>query len=296
MSRPGHDWSTCNAPRCHTRYTPYLLSAHRRRARSRDLRDQTRRCQCGDRKEAPPHTRPHRRHHPPRPSPACDRLSFISWSWREDRLLGSTARPTRDGDPPHPRDRITMGGVRGDVIALGFIQTKIMEMGQPPAVQEATLAIWIQSRQYTGRIVAVSNARIFDEPVYNYTIDFPFIWEELDFSISLSSDRVRAEEIILAATERHTTPVHELGEGALLELQRRYFLRPTELGPRVYYRLTDRGLQLTVRFIVEDNGARGIKDAMNREILTAFEDAGIELATATLEIVRLPPVELQRED
>jgi len=32
-------------------------------------------------------------------------------------------------------DRITMGGVRGDVIALDFIQTTIMEMGQPPAVQ-----------------------------------------------------------------------------------------------------------------------------------------------------------------
>lgn len=33
-------------------------------------------------------------------------------------------------------DRITMGGVRGvrgDVVALGFIQTTIMEMGQPPA-------------------------------------------------------------------------------------------------------------------------------------------------------------------
>ncbi len=26
-----------------------------------------------------------------------------------------------------------MGGVRGGVIALGFIQTTIMEMGQPPA-------------------------------------------------------------------------------------------------------------------------------------------------------------------
>ncbi len=31
-------------------------------------------------------------------------------------------------------DRISMGGVRGDVIGLGFIQTTIMEMGQPPAV------------------------------------------------------------------------------------------------------------------------------------------------------------------
>ena len=70
-------------------------------------------------------------------------------------------------------DRITMGGVRGDVIALGFIQTTIMEMGQPPAVQNADPAMWVHSRQYTGRLVTVSNAEIFDEPVYNYTRDFP---------------------------------------------------------------------------------------------------------------------------
>jgi small-conductance mechanosensitive channel len=76
-------------------------------------------------------------------------------------------------------DRITMGGVRGDVIALGFIQTTIMEMGQPPPVQNAEPAIWVQSRQYNGRIVIVSNDKIFDQPVYNYTRDFPYIWEEL---------------------------------------------------------------------------------------------------------------------
>lgn len=57
-------------------------------------------------------------------------------------------------------DRITMGGVRGDVIDLSFTQTTIMEMGQPPAVQSADPAIWVRSRQYTGRIVIVSNARI----------------------------------------------------------------------------------------------------------------------------------------
>ncbi len=32
-------------------------------------------------------------------------------------------------------DRISMGSVRGDVIALNFIQTVIMEMGEPPSVQ-----------------------------------------------------------------------------------------------------------------------------------------------------------------
>jgi small-conductance mechanosensitive channel len=46
-------------------------------------------------------------------------------------------------------DRITMGGVRGDVVALGFFQTTIMEMGQPPAVQGADPAMWVQSRQFT---------------------------------------------------------------------------------------------------------------------------------------------------
>ena len=34
-------------------------------------------------------------------------------------------------------DRIVMGGVRGDVIAVDFTQTTIMEMGQPPPTQEA---------------------------------------------------------------------------------------------------------------------------------------------------------------
>ena len=53
-------------------------------------------------------------------------------------------------------DRFSMGGVRGDVLRLGFIQTTIMEMGQPPSVQGADPAMWVKSRQFTGRIVTVS--------------------------------------------------------------------------------------------------------------------------------------------
>lgn len=81
-------------------------------------------------------------------------------------------------------DRISMGGVRGDVIGLGFIQTTIMEMGQPPSVQESEPAVWVKSRQFTGRIVTVANSKIFDEPVFNYTRDFPFIWEEIAIPIT----------------------------------------------------------------------------------------------------------------
>lgn len=39
-------------------------------------------------------------------------------------------------------------------------------------------------------------------------------------------------------------------------MQRRHFLKPTEIGPRVYYRLTDNWLELTARFIVRERGIR----------------------------------------
>ena len=81
-----------------------------------------------------------------------------------------------------------MGGVRGDVIALNFIQTTIMEMGQPPSVQTADPAIWVKSRQYTGRVVTVTNDNIFQEPVYNYTRDFPYLWEEINIPITYTDN------------------------------------------------------------------------------------------------------------
>src|SRR4028119_360972 len=59
-------------------------------------------------------------------------------------------------------DRIVMGGVRGDVMALDFMQTTIMEMGQSPSEQSGEAGAWVKSRQFTGRIVTVTNAKIFD--------------------------------------------------------------------------------------------------------------------------------------
>ena len=91
-------------------------------------------------------------------------------------------------------DRISMGGVRGDVMRLGFIQTTFMEMGQPPSVPGADPAMWVKSRQFTGRIVTVTNSKIFAEPVFNYTRDFPFIWEEMSIPITYEADDAKVEK------------------------------------------------------------------------------------------------------
>jgi small-conductance mechanosensitive channel len=191
-------------------------------------------------------------------------------------------------------DRIVMGGVRGDVVALGFMQTTIMEMGQPPAVQNADPAMWVRARQYTGRIVTVSNAKVFDEPVYNYTREFPYLWEEMAVPISYRDDRHAAERILLEAAERHTVKIAEIGEAAVEELERRYVVKRSEMKPRVFWRMTDNWLELTVRFIARDHGVRDLKDAMTRDVLAGLDRAGIGIASATFEIVSVPPLRVER--
>lgn len=191
-------------------------------------------------------------------------------------------------------DRITMGGVRGDVIALTFTQTKIMEMGQPPAVQGADPAMWVRSRQFTGRIVTVTNDKVFDEPVYNYTREFPFIWEEMMVPIPYRADRAKAEAILLSCVAAHTETLDQRSRPVREALEKRYFINVDELTPRVFYRLTDNWLELTVRFIVPAHGVRDIKDAVARAVLQQFDDESIELASATYEIVGLPTVRVEQ--
>ena len=192
-------------------------------------------------------------------------------------------------------DRITMGGVRGDVVALNFIQTTIMEMGQPPLVQSAEPAMWVRARQYTGRIVTVTNDKVFDEPVYNYTRDFPYIWEEISIPITYTADRRRAEAILLDAATALTTDTAKLAVHDLKELHRRYLIQGSELKPRVFMRLTDNWIELAVRFLTEDHGVRDVKDQMYRRIIDALDEAKIGIASSTYDIVGLPPLRVVHE-
>jgi small-conductance mechanosensitive channel len=191
-------------------------------------------------------------------------------------------------------DRISMGGVRGDVLRLGFIQTTIMEMGQPASVQGAEPAMWVKSRQFTGRIVTVSNSKIFAEPVFNYTRDFPFIWEEMAIPITYQADRDQAERILLDAARAHAVDPATMAAAAKQDLQQRFGVEPIDLEPRVFFRITDNWLELTVRFILGTHQIRGAKDAMSRQIIAALDIAGIGIASATYDIVGFPALDIRR--
>jgi small-conductance mechanosensitive channel len=190
-------------------------------------------------------------------------------------------------------ERITMGGIRGDVVALGFLQTTIMEMGQPPSVQGADPAMWIKGRQFTGRIVTVTNDKIFENPVYNYTRELPFIWEEINLPIKYSADRKVVERILTTSVMKHVEKVEELSQPLLRNLEQKYDIRLHDMVPKIFYRLTDNWLEMSVRFMVPERGVRDIKSAISLEIIEALDREQIELASATFELVGMPPLDLR---
>ncbi|MBV8520350.1 MAG: mechanosensitive ion channel family protein [Acidobacteria bacterium] len=191
-------------------------------------------------------------------------------------------------------DRITMGGVRGDVVALSYLRTTIMEMGQPPAVKSDEPAMWIEGRQYTGRIVTITNDKDFDTPVYNYTREFPYIWEEIRIPIKFDADWRRVERTLLELAGKHTDPIVAEARAALPRLLARFTLfEPPRIEPATFVRITDNWIELTVRFIARDRGVRELKSAMSRDILGALAEANIDVASTTFAVVGVPPLQLE---
>ena len=192
-------------------------------------------------------------------------------------------------------DRITIGGVRGDVVALDFMQTTVMEMGQAPDERGDAPSMWVHGRQYTGRLVRVTNDKLFETPIYNFTREFQFVWEELRIPIAYKDDRDVAEQILLDVANRHTSPTLEEAAAAFARLRERYrTIRDDDLRPRVFFRLTDNWVEMSLRFVVDADRGRAVKDAMSREILGALEAKEIGIASSTFEILSLPPLRISQ--
>ncbi|HEX6970041.1 MAG TPA: mechanosensitive ion channel family protein [Micromonosporaceae bacterium] len=184
-------------------------------------------------------------------------------------------------------DRIQLGVVRGDVLDITPLRTKLLEIGggdlatgedrrngpSPRATTER------RARQHTGRIVSVSNRMIFSEPVYNSSAIFDHLWEELTLPIPYGDDWRLAERILREEAERASSSA--AAQEAIAAIGRRYPVARTEIDPRVFVEITDNWVELSARFVVPVRQARAVKDEITRRVLDRLERHGIGIASET---------------
>jgi small-conductance mechanosensitive channel len=183
------------------------------------------------------------------------------------------------GRPFSVGDRIETSDIRGDVVDVSILRTTLMEIGN-----------WLQGDHNTGRIVTVSNAFIFKEPLYNYSAYLRFIWDEISLPITYDSDWQKAVTIMIEAVQAHPEFQKLLPQA---EEQRRLARRKlavkiTSLEPRVFVKLTDNWIELGMVYPVDNDLRRAFRSEVNQQILTEFAVADVIIASQTMSITRFP--------
>jgi small-conductance mechanosensitive channel len=182
-----------------------------------------------------------------------------------------------------PGDRIEIHGIKGDVIDVDSIYTTMMEIGQ-----------WVDSDNYTGRIVKLSNAFVFKGPIYNYSKDFPFIWDQFDLPIRYGSDMELAKSIIVNIASETLSEYTKASTMQWQDIVKKYYIEDAQVEPTLAIALTDNWAQFNLRYIVDYKRRRSVKHTLNDAILKAIEHTNgkVMLASATLEIIKIPPLKV----
>ncbi|WP_316932012.1 mechanosensitive ion channel family protein [Bizionia psychrotolerans] len=185
-----------------------------------------------------------------------------------------------------PGDRIQINNIKGDVIDIDSVYTTMMEIGE-----------WVSSDNYSGRIVKLSNAFVFKGPVYNYSKDFPFVWDEFNLPIRYGSDVELAKTIIVQIASETLSEYVSESKAKWSEVVNKYYIENAQVDPTLAITMTDNWIQFNLRYIVDYKKRRYTKHILNERIGQEIQktDGQVKLASATFEIVKIPHINLKSE-
>ncbi|WP_146913834.1 mechanosensitive ion channel domain-containing protein, partial [Halolactibacillus halophilus] len=180
-------------------------------------------------------------------------------------------------------DRVLVGGIKGDVIDVGILRTTIMEIGG-----------WVDGDLYNGRIVRIANSFVFKEPVYNYSADFPFLWDEVKVPVRFGSNYERARVMLYEAADEVVGRYSKEAEKNWDQMVKKYLIEHAQTKPLVLMVANDNWVEFTVRYVVDYKKRLGVKDELFSHILKKVESSqDVALASATFELVSAPTIDIK---
>lgn len=180
-------------------------------------------------------------------------------------------------------DRVQLGGIKGDVMDIGVLRTTVMEIGQ-----------WVDGDLYNGRIVLIANSFIFKEPVFNYSGDFPFLWDEIKIPIQYGSNYEKAKLLFIEIAKKTVGDLTNVSQEKWHTLQKEFLLENAQTEPMVTLIANDNWVEFTLRYVVNFRKRRITKSELFTQILTEVEKTNgeIKFASATFHIVEAPELKI----
>jgi small-conductance mechanosensitive channel len=201
--------------------------------------------------------------------------SFAGW------FAISTAGFYRTGD------RVQLGGIKGDVIDIGVLRTTLMEVGE-----------WVGGDLYSGRVVRIANSFVFKEPVFNYSAEFPFLWDEVRLPVKYGSDWKEARRLLERVAVEVVGDYAQQAQVAWQGITRAFLVEDASVEPLVTMRVNDNWIEYTLRYVTDYKSRRLTSDRLFTRILEEVDaTAGrVAIASATLQLVDPPIVDVRLRD
>jgi small-conductance mechanosensitive channel len=152
-------------------------------------------------------------------------------------------------------DRIAVGDVFGDVYRIDVLTTTVWEAGGPGKP--------VSAAQSTGALITFPNWEVLRSNIVNYSRDFPYVWDEITWSVANESDLPYCAEVfegVARATlgDRMEGPIKQYE--SLLRSERLLF--EVEEVPRVYLSTADSWTDCTIRYLVPVRSRRHWSSAL----------------------------------
>lgn len=178
-----------------------------------------------------------------------------------------------------PGDRIKLGGVMGDVMDVGPLTTTLMECGD-----------WVNSDLYNGRVVYLPNNIVLREQVQNYSVDFPFLWDEITVPVRTDCDHRLARELLLEVGRREQADTIAAATPYWSSFMLHHRAEDARMDIVVTMSFDANWIEFTLRYLVDYTRRRTTKDRLYTAILDEFEKTGgkVRIATPVLQLTDLP--------
>tara|TARA_A100000171_G_scaffold51080_1_gene64311 strand:- start:1645 stop:2526 length:882 start_codon:yes stop_codon:yes gene_type:complete len=175
-------------------------------------------------------------------------------------------------------DRVQLGGIKGDVMDIGVLRTTLMEVGQ-----------WVNGDLYNGRIVRISNSFVFKEPVFNYSADFPFLWDEMKIPLKTESDYKYAKEVFLNIMDESLGDFAKNSQDAWNKMTQSLYVENAQITPMVNMSFDESWMTFTLRYIVNYKMRRTTKDMLYIKILEAIKASNgkLKIASTAIEVTNM---------
>lgn len=190
------------------------------------------------------------------------------------------------GDYYKTGDRIKLKDIRGDVIDIGVLRTTLMECGE-----------WVNGDLYSGRIVRLANSNVFSDVVFNYSDDFPFLWDEITVPIRFGSDAQHARDLVLGAVTDVVGAFTRSAAQSWEDVVEKYRIENARLEPMVTVRFDENWMTFTARYIVDYRLRRTTQDQIFSGVLSRVEasDGRVQIASTSVDVALTPDPTIRLE-